>query len=64
MFKLFGRNYSPKIDYIKGDMIHRSSPYDVELRGINIKGNHKELPNLIFFVDWFDKVENWIPFFT
>lgn len=22
------------------------------------------MPNLIFFVDWFDKVDNWLSFFT
>ncbi len=64
IFKLINRNYSPKIDYIKGDMGLKSSPYKVDLRGVSIKGSDKSLPNLIFFVDWFDKVENWIPFFT
>ncbi len=58
------RWYSPKIDFIKGDSIRWNNSHEVELWGLKIKGISKDLPNLIFFVDWFDKVENWIPFFT
>lgn len=37
---------------------------DVTLRGVTIKGRFKDLPNLIFFPEACDLVENWIPFFT
>lgn len=37
---------------------------DVELRGIRIQENNKDLPSLIFFVDMFDRVEGWLNFFT
>jgi hypothetical protein len=62
--KVIQRRFSPRIEYIKGDSIERSNSYEVELRGLKINGTEKSLPNLIFFVDWFDKAENWISFFT
>jgi len=34
------------------------------LRGTYLKGRYNDLPNLIFFPELCDKVENWIPFFT
>jgi len=36
----------------------------VNLRGIYIKGNFNDLPNLIFFPELCDPVNNWTPFFT
>lgn len=37
---------------------------NVTLRGSYIKGNYNDLPNLIFFSELLDPVNNWIPFFT
>jgi hypothetical protein len=37
---------------------------NVRLRGIHIKSDLRDAPNMIFFPEVFDKVENWIPFFT
>jgi len=34
------------------------------LRGVVLKGNYNDLPNLIFLPEAFDTIENWIPFFT
>jgi hypothetical protein len=31
---------------------------------VTIKGRFTDLPNLIFFPEACDPVENWIPFFT
>jgi hypothetical protein len=47
----------------------KGSPEEVEdknvkLRGIHIKSDMHDAPNMIFFPEVFDKVENWIPFFT
>lgn len=58
------RFFTPKIEYIKGNSLNKANPLDLDLRGVKIKGINEDLPNLIFFVDWFDRVENWIPFFT
>lgn len=38
MIKMIGRNYTPKIDFIKGDIVTRNNPYEVELWGISIQG--------------------------
>lgn len=62
--KMVFRKFVPKIDYIKGEAEVRNNPSEVQLRGLKIQGCDKDLPNLIFFVDWFDRAENWIPFFT
>jgi hypothetical protein len=37
---------------------------NVRLRGIHIKSELKDAPNMIFFPEVFDRVENWVPFFT
>ena len=34
------------------------------LRGTYIKGNFNDLPNLIFFSECLDPVNNWVNFFT
>ena len=35
----------------------------MKLRGTYLKGRFNDLPNMIFFPEIFDKVENWLPFF-
>lgn len=54
----------PRVQFIGGTSELVSNPRDVQLRGIRIQGNHSDLPNLIFFPDLFDQVENWVPYFT
>lgn len=61
--KIPKRLFSKKIGYILGETEKQKSE-DVELRGIKIKGNKENLPNLIFFPDMFDRVEHWLNFFT
>lgn len=61
-----GRMFSTKgrIQYIEGNSQLCEQAKDVQLRGIRIQGNFEDLPNLIFFPDLFDQVENWVPYFT
>ena len=55
---------TPRIQFIEGASELCSNTKDVQLRGVRIQGNYTDLPNMIFFPDLFDQVENWIPFFT
>jgi len=34
------------------------------LRGVTLKGRYDDLPNMLFFPEMCDNVENWIPFFS
>ncbi len=52
-----------KIKYIFGSPEYQKNSREVELRGLKLKGNFKNLPNMIFFPDMFDTIENWLPFF-
>jgi pimeloyl-ACP methyl ester carboxylesterase len=52
-----------KVKYSLGESRLQKDTNDVTLRGIRINGNTNDLPNLIFFPDMFDSVENWLPFF-
>ena len=53
----------PRVQYIGGEPTEVKRGYDVNLRGLKIKGNYADLPSLIFFPDLFDTAENWLPFF-
>lgn len=49
-------------------MLIRSEPEfvksdQVRLRGIHIKSEFDDNPNLIFFPEFFDQAENWLNFF-
>jgi len=48
--------------YLVSKRVNRTK--DVTLRGTYIKGNFNDLPNLIFFSECLDPVDNWVPFFT
>lgn len=63
MKKLF-KNFSKarKVQYLRGESEIKSTD-KVELRGLKLNGNYDDLPNLVFFPDVFDKVENWLNFF-
>lgn len=52
-----------KISYIPGSAVLQKNTKDVQLRGIRLKGNSEDLPNMIFFTDIFDAPESWLPFF-
>ena len=43
---------------------YQANTNNVQLRGVHIKGNYEDLPNLIFFPQILDSVESWIPFFS
>lgn len=53
-----------RVQYIDGSASVVPSSNDVQLRGIRIQGNYKDLPSLLFFPDLFDQAENWVPYFT
>ena len=48
---------------IRGSAVKDQAKDDVVLRGIKLNSNYHDNPNMIFFVDYFDKPENWLPFF-
>ena len=52
-----------KISYLPGSPELQKDTKEVQLRGLRLKGNFEDLPNLIFFTDMFDSVESWLPFF-
>ena len=52
-----------RVQYIGGEPSPAQRSSDVRLRGMQIRGNHADLPSLIFFPDLFDTAENWLPFF-
>jgi len=52
-----------KISYLSGSPELVKDTKDVQLRGLRLKGNFEDLPNLIFFTDIFDSPESWLPFF-
>ena len=52
-----------RVQYIGGESSLVRNSSDVQLRGLKVRGNHPDLPSLIFFPDLFDTVENWLPFF-
>lgn len=52
-----------KISYLPGQPEIVQDTKDVTLRGLRLKGNYEDLPNMIFFTDLFDTVESWMPFF-
>ena len=52
-----------KISFLPGNPELQKNTKDVQLRGIRLKGNSEDLPNLIFFTDIFDAPESWMPFF-
>lgn len=52
-----------KISYLPGTPELQKNTKDVQLRGLRLKGNSEDLPNLIFFTDVFDTPESWLPFF-
>ena len=53
-----------RVQFIAGNTELCTNNKDVQLRGLKIQGNYDDLPNLIFFPDLFDQVENWVPYFT
>lgn len=52
-----------KISYLPGTPELQKDTKEVQLRGLRLKGNYEDLPNLIFFTDIFDTPESWLPFF-
>lgn len=52
-----------KISYLPGTPEMQKDTKEVQLRGLRLKGNFEDLPNLIFFTDIFDTPESWLPFF-
>lgn len=64
--RLLGRGFSAaaaRVSYVGGQSRLSADTRDVELRGIRVQGNHADLPHLLFFPDYFDSAENWLPFF-
>lgn len=57
------RNFSRTIEMIRGNATKNSNQNDISLRGIKLNSNYNDNPNMIFFVDYFDKPENWLTFF-
>ena len=55
--------FSRKIEIIRGNANRNTKSADVELRGVKLNSNYQDNPNMIFFVDYFDKPENWLTFF-
>lgn len=53
-----------RVAYFSGDSTMSKDSSDVYLRGVTLRSKFNDMPNLIFFPDMFDSVENWIPFFT
>lgn len=52
-----------KISYLPGTPELQKDTKEVQLRGLRLKGNFEDLPNLLFFTDIFDTPESWLPFF-
>lgn len=52
-----------KVAVIPGNSTLKKDTLDVSLRGLYLKGNQEDLPSLIFFPDYFDTPESWLPFF-
>jgi len=63
LLKQTRRNFSRTIEMIRGNTSLNTDPKDLNLRGIKLNSNYNDNPNMIFFVDYFDKPENWLPFF-
>jgi pimeloyl-ACP methyl ester carboxylesterase len=57
------RFFSRKIEIIRGKTNENTSKENMELRGIKLNSNYNDNPNMLFFVDYFDKPENWLAFF-
>ena len=57
------RFFSRKIEFIRGEPNKNTDMGDLSLRGIKLNSNYSDNPNMIFFVDYFDKPENWLTFF-
>lgn len=57
------RKFSRTIEMIRGSAIKNQNSKDVQLRGIKLNSNYQDNPNMLFFVDYFDKPENWLSFF-
>jgi pimeloyl-ACP methyl ester carboxylesterase len=57
------RSFSRTIELIRGSAAKNQCHKDVQLRGIKLNSNYQDNPNLIFFVDYFDKPQNWLSFF-
>ena len=57
------RNFSRTIEMIRGNTTTNQNLNDISLRGIKLNSNYNDNPNMIFFVDYFDKPENWLTFF-
>lgn len=52
-----------RANYLAGQSRLTTDSQDVTLRGIHLPGTREDLPALLFFPDYFDAVENWLPFF-
>ncbi|CAD8132386.1 unnamed protein product [Paramecium pentaurelia] len=52
------------LQFHKGASEYQNVSENVVLRGVTIKGRYNDLPNLLFFTEACDPVENWIPFFS
>lgn len=52
-----------RVTQIGGQRRLTTDTQDVALRGLRVQGKHADLPNLLFFVDYLDAAENWLPFF-
>lgn len=59
----FKTSVEKKIKYTFGQTKLQEDTKEVQLRGIRISGHTQDLPNMIFFPDMFDSIENWLPFF-
>jgi pimeloyl-ACP methyl ester carboxylesterase len=57
------RQFSRTIELIRGSATKNQSANNVTLRGIKLNSHYNDNPNMIFFVDYFDKPENWLTFF-
>lgn len=53
-----------RIRTILGEPRQHDDSRRVQLRGLHLRGNFDDLPNMIFFPEACDKVENWVKFFT
>ena len=61
--KLPIRRFSRTIEMIRGSATKNQKTNDITLRGIKLNSNYEDNPNMLFFVDYFDKPENWLTFF-
>lgn len=52
------------VSFHKGSAEYVKVTENVKLRGVTLKGRYDDLPNMLFFPEMCDNVENWIPFFS